>query len=169
MSGFTATGATVLTDIEALDSSLIMWRQFTQWLGGMGIIVLAVAVLPRLRVGGRQLLQSELAGPTEVERLTATIRETARRLWVLYVALTLAAIAILTFYGWIGLDDEMNLYEATAQAFSTLAIGGFSTQEESVGRVRGGDAVDDPPFARPRAGSTSCASTSCSCVGGSVQ
>ena len=132
MSGFTATGATILTDIEALDSSLLMWRQFTQWLGGMGIIVLAVAVLPRLRVGGRQLLQSELAGPTEVERLTATIRETARRLWVLYVALTLAAIAILTFYGWIGLDDEMDLYEATAQAFSTLAIGGFSTQEESV-------------------------------------
>jgi len=132
VSGFTATGATVLTDIEALDSSLLMWRQFTQWLGGMGIIVLAVAVLPRLRVGGRQLLQSELAGPTEVERLTATIRETARRLWVLYVALTLAAIAILTFYGWIGLDDEMDLYQATAHAFSTLAIGGFSTQEESI-------------------------------------
>jgi trk system potassium uptake protein TrkH len=132
MSGFTATGATLLTDIEALDRSLLIWRQFTQWLGGMGIIVLAVAVLPRLRVGGRQLLQSELAGPTEVERLTATIRETARRLWVLYVALTLAAIAILTLYGWIGLDDEMDLYQATAHAFSTLAIGGFSTQEESI-------------------------------------
>jgi trk system potassium uptake protein TrkH len=132
MSGFTATGATLLTDIEALDRSLLMWRQFTQWLGGMGIIVLAVAVLPRLRVGGRQLLQSELAGPTEVERLTATIRETARRLWVLYVGLTLAAIAILTLYGWIGLDDEMDLYQATAHAFSTLAIGGFSTQEESI-------------------------------------
>ena len=132
VSGFTATGATVLTDIEALDSSLLMWRQFTQWLGGMGIIVLAVAVLPRLRVGGRQLLQSELAGPTEVERLTATIRETARRLWVLYVALTLVAIAILTFYGWIGLDDEMDLYQATAHAFSTLAIGGFSTQDDSI-------------------------------------
>ena len=132
VSGFTATGATVLTDIEALDSSLLMWRQFTQWLGGMGIIVLAVAVLPRLRVGGRQLLQSELAGPTEVERLTATIRETARRLWVLYVALTLVAIAILTLYGWIGLDDEMDLYQATAHAFSTLAIGGFSTQDDSI-------------------------------------
>jgi trk system potassium uptake protein TrkH len=132
MSGFTATGATLLTDIEAVDRSLLIWRQFTQWLGGMGIIVLAVAVLPRLRVGGRQLLQSELAGPTEVERLTATIRETARRLWVLYVALTLAAIAILTAYGWIGLDDEMDLYQATAHAFSTLAIGGFSTQEESI-------------------------------------
>ena len=132
MSGFTATGATLLTDIEALDRSLAMWRQFTQWLGGMGIIILAVAVLPRLRVGGRQLLHSELAGPTEVERLTATIRETARRLWVLYVALTLTAIAVLTAYGWTGADPTMGLYEATAQAFSTLAIGGFSTQEESV-------------------------------------
>ena len=132
MSGFTATGATLLVDIEALDRSLAMWRQFTQWLGGMGIIILAVAVLPRLRVGGRQLLHSELAGPTEVERLTSTIRETARRLWVLYVALTLMAIVVFTAYGWTGADPAMGLYEATAQAFSTLAIGGFSTQEESV-------------------------------------
>ena len=132
MSGFTATGATLLTDIEALDHSLAIWRQFTQWLGGMGIVVLAVAILPRLRVGGRQLFHSELAGPGEVERLTATIRETARRLWVLYVALTLAAIAILTLYGWTGADPAMGFYEATAHAFSTLAIGGFSTQEESV-------------------------------------
>jgi trk system potassium uptake protein len=130
MSGFTATGATVLTDIEAVDSSLLIWRQFTQWLGGMGIIVLAVAILPRLRIGGRQLLQSELAGP-EVENLSATIRETARRLWVLYLALTLAAIAMFTLYGWTGLDPAMSLYEATAHAFSTLAIGGFSTQNES--------------------------------------
>jgi trk system potassium uptake protein len=132
MSGFTATGATLLTDIEAVDSSLLMWRQFTQWLGGMGIIVLAVAILPRLRIGGRQLFQSELAGPTEVERLSATIRETARRLWVLYVALTLAAIAVFTLYGWTGADSAMNLYQATAHAFSTLAIGGFSTQNESI-------------------------------------
>jgi trk system potassium uptake protein len=132
MSGFTATGATLLTDIEAVDRSLAMWRQFTQWLGGMGIIVLAVAVLPRLRVGGRELFHSELAGPGEVERLTATIRETARRLWVLYVALTAAAIVVLTLYGWTGADPAMGLYEATAHAFSTLAIGGFSTQEESM-------------------------------------
>jgi trk system potassium uptake protein TrkH len=132
MSGFTATGATILTDIEALDHSLAIWRQFSQWLGGMGIIVLAVAVLPRLRVGGRELFHSELAGPGEVERLTATIRETARRLWVLYVGLTLAAIVVLTLYGWTGVDPAMGLYEATAHAFSTLAIGGFSTQEESM-------------------------------------
>ncbi|HEU4449809.1 MAG TPA: TrkH family potassium uptake protein [Gaiellaceae bacterium] len=132
MSGFTATGATLLTDIESLDRSLALWRQFTQWLGGMGIVVLAVAVLPRLRVGGRQLFQSELAGPTELERLTATIRETARRLWVLYVGLTLVAIAVLTAYGWTGADDAMGLYDATAHAFSTLAIGGFSTREDSM-------------------------------------
>jgi trk system potassium uptake protein len=132
MSGFTATGATLLVDIEAVDSSLLMWRQFTQWLGGMGIIVLAVAILPRLRIGGRQLLQSELAGPDEVEGLSATIRETARRLWVLYLALTLTAIAVFTLYGWTGADPAMNLYQATAHAFSTLSIGGFSTQSDSV-------------------------------------
>jgi trk system potassium uptake protein TrkH len=100
MSGFSATGATALTDVEALDHSLAMWRQFTQWLGGMGIVILAVAILPRLRIGGRELLHSELAGP-EVERLSETIRETARRLWVLYIGLTLAAIAFLTLWGWL--------------------------------------------------------------------
>ena len=72
---------------------MLFWRQFSHWLGGMGIIVLAVAVLPRLRVGGRQLLQSELAGPTEIERFAETVRETARRLWRLYAGLTAIAIA----------------------------------------------------------------------------
>ena len=132
VSGFTATGATVLTDIEALDRSILMWRQFSHWLGGMGIIVLAVAVLPRLRVGGRQLLQSELAGPTELERLTATIRETARRLWVLYVALTAVAVVVLASLGWSGADEEMSLFDAVAHAFSTLALGGFSTRAQSI-------------------------------------
>jgi trk system potassium uptake protein TrkH len=132
VSGFTATGATVLVDIEALDRSLLFWRQFSNWLGGMGIIILAVAVLPRLRVGGRQLLQSELAGPTELERLAATIRETARRLWVLYVALTAAAILILAFLGWTGIDPAMTFFDAVAHAFSVIALGGFSTQNASV-------------------------------------
>jgi trk system potassium uptake protein TrkH len=132
VSGFTATGATVLTDIEALDRSMLVWRQLTHWLGGMGIIVLAVAVLPRLRVGGRQLLSSELAGPTELERLTATIRDTARRLWVLYVGLTAVCILGLAVLGWTGIDPEMDLFEAVAHAFSVLALGGFSTQNESV-------------------------------------
>jgi trk system potassium uptake protein TrkH len=132
VSGFTATGATVLTDFDELSRSLGMWRQFTQWLGGMGIVILAIAILPQLRVGGRQLLQSELPGPTELERLTTSIRETARRLWLLYVALTLVLIALLTGYGWTGLDERLDLYDATAHAFTTIAIGGFSTDGNSV-------------------------------------
>jgi trk system potassium uptake protein TrkH len=98
----------------------------------MGIIVLALAVLPRLRVGGRQLLERELPGPTEIERLSASIQETARRLWVLYVALTAALAALLAVYGWSGADDELDLFDAVGHAFTTLAIGGFSTQSESV-------------------------------------
>ena len=84
MSGFTTTGASVLTDYETVPTSLLFWRQFTQWLGGMGIIVLALAVLPRLRVGGRQLLEQELPGP-ELEPLTSRISQTARQLWFLYI------------------------------------------------------------------------------------
>jgi trk system potassium uptake protein TrkH len=131
VSGFTATGATVLTDIEALDHAMLFWRQLSHWLGGMGIIVLAVAVLPRLRIGGRQLLQSELAGPTEIERFATTIRETARRLWSLYVGLTAVAILVLAMVGWTGLDDAMTPFEAVSHAFSVIALGGFSTQNES--------------------------------------
>jgi trk system potassium uptake protein TrkH len=132
VSGFTASGATVVPEVETLDRSLLIWRQLSHWLGGMGIIVLAVAVLPRLRIGGRQLLQSELAGPTEVERLTTTIRETARRLWVLYVALTVAAIAALVVLGWTGVDPAMDSFDAVSHAFSAVALGGFSTQNRSV-------------------------------------
>ena len=130
MSGFTTTGATVVTDYDDLTRSLAMWRQFTQWLGGMGIIVLALAVLPRLRVGGRQLLDSELPGP-EIE-LSQRIRSTARRLWALYVALTaLEALALATL-GWLGIDDAMTPFEAVAHAFTTMPTGGFSTQARSV-------------------------------------
>ncbi len=132
VSGFTASGATLLTDIEALDRSMLFWRQFTHWLGGMGIVVLAVAVLPRLRIGGRQLLESELAGPTQIERLSATIRETAGRLWRLYVGLTVLAVLVLAVLGWTGLDPAMTLYEAFAHAFSVISLGGFSSRNESV-------------------------------------
>ena len=132
VSGFTATGATVLTDIEGLDRSMLFWRQFSHWLGGMGIIVLAVAVLPRLRIGGRQLLQSELAGPTEIERFTETIRETARRLWTLYVGLTVVAVVALAATGWTGLDPAMTLFDAVAQALSVVSLGGFSSRNTSV-------------------------------------
>ncbi|MCS7006835.1 MAG: hypothetical protein NZL88_04680, partial [Gaiellaceae bacterium] len=132
MSGFTTTGASVVTDLEALDRSLAMWRQFTQWLGGMGIIVLALAVLPRLRIGGRQLMESELPGP-EIEDLGTRIRHTARRLWGLYVALTALLAAILAALGWSGLDERMTPYEAIAHAFTTMPTGGFSTEPDSIG------------------------------------
>jgi trk system potassium uptake protein TrkH len=131
MSGMTTTGASVLTDIEGLSKSLAMWRQFSQWLGGMGIIVLALAILPRLRVGGRQLLESELPGP-EVENLATRIRDTARRLWLVYIGLTGAAVLVLASLGWAGVDDAMSLYEAVAHAFSTLPTGGFSTKARSI-------------------------------------
>ncbi len=131
VSGFTATGATLVAKIETLDRSMLFWRQMSQWLGGMGIIVLAVAILPRLRIGGRQLLQSELAGPTEIEQLGDTIRETARRLWRLYVVLTLIAIFSLGLLGWTGLDDELTSFDAVGHALSVVALGGFSTRTES--------------------------------------
>ena len=131
MSGFTTTGASILTDIPALDQSMLMWRQFTQWLGGMGIIVLALAVLPRLRVGGRQLLESEMPGP-EVDNLADRIRSTAQRLWLLYVALTATQALILAIFGWTGIDDRMDPFNAVAHAFTTLPTGGFSPEARSV-------------------------------------
>jgi trk system potassium uptake protein len=131
VSGFTASGATVLADVEALDRSMLFWRQLSHWLGGMGIIVLAVAVLPRMRIGGRHLFERELAGPTEIEKLTATIRETARRLWRLYVVMTAAAVLVLAVLGWTGLDPAMNLFDAVAHAFSVVSLGGFSSHNDS--------------------------------------
>ncbi len=131
MSGMTTTGASVLTDIAELDRSVALWRQFSQWIGGMGIIVLALAVLPRLRVGGRQLFESEAPGP-EAERLATSMRETARRLWLLYIALTIAMIAVLTAFAWTGLDRSMSFFDASAHAFTTLPTGGFSTRARSI-------------------------------------
>lgn len=130
MSGFTTTGATVATDVRDLPHSVLIWRQFSQWLGGMGIIVLFLAVLPRLRVGGRQMFESELPGP-ELE-LSTRIQDTARRLWLLYVGLSIAQIVALTGLGWTGVDERMNLFEAVAHTFSTMPTGGFSTQVRSV-------------------------------------
>ncbi len=131
MAGFTTTGGTVLTNVESLSNSLLIWRQLTQWLGGLGIIVLALAVFPRLRVGGRQLFESELPGP-EIESLNIRIRDTARRLWILYVALTAILIAILWLLGASGADPRMNGFEAVAHALTTIPTGGFSTNARSV-------------------------------------
>jgi trk system potassium uptake protein TrkH len=129
MSGFTTTGASILVDVEAVDHSLLLWRQLMQWLGGMGIIVLALAVLPRLRVGGRQLLESEMPGP-EMD-FAERIRATARRLWLLYVGLTATMIAILVSFGLTGVDHRMGLFEAVSAAFAALPTGGFMPESRS--------------------------------------
>jgi trk/ktr system potassium uptake protein len=130
MSGFTTTGASVVTNFDEINRSLGIWRQFTQWLGGMGIIVLAIAVLPRLRIGGRQLMESELPGP-EIAALGERIRSTARKLWFLYVALTVAEVLLLSTLWVVGIDDLMTPYQALAHALSTMPTGGFSTQPSS--------------------------------------
>jgi trk system potassium uptake protein len=131
MSGFSTTGASVLTDIEGLSRSMAMWRQFTAWLGGLGIIVLFLAVLPRLNVAGRQaLFRTEMPGPEL--GLEATIRETARRFVALYVAITALEIVVLAVLGWTGVDERMTFYKAVAHAFTTVATGGFSTEARSI-------------------------------------
>ena len=140
MSGFSTTGATVVTNVDALDRSLLIWRQLSQWLGGMGIIVLALAVLPRLRIGGRQMFESELPGP-EVDQLAERIRDTARRLWLLYIGLTLVLIASSSRSAVSGLDDELWPFEAIAQALSTMPLGGFSTEPPLARALRADHAV----------------------------
>ncbi len=127
-SGFTTTGATIFRDIEALDNSLLFWRSFSQWLGGMGIIVLSVAILPELAVGGMQLFTAESSG-IGVSKLAPRITATAKRLWVLYAALTAAEIVAL----WLG---GMSFFDAVTHSFATTATGGFSPNNESVGHYR---------------------------------
>jgi trk system potassium uptake protein len=131
MSGFSTTGSSVLTDVEALSRSMAMWRQFTAWIGGVGIIVLFLAVLPRLRVGGRQaLFRSEAPGPEL--GLAETIRESARRFVVLYLGITALAALVLAVIGWTGIDPRMDLFRAVGHAFATIATAGFSTEARSV-------------------------------------
>ncbi len=120
MSGFTTTGATVFSDIEALSNGILFWRSLTHWLGGMGIIVLVIAILPYLGVGGMQLFQAEVPGPTP-ERLRPRITQTAKLLWLVYVGLT--AIQSLLYVA-----GGMSLFDALNHSFSTLATGGFSTR-----------------------------------------
>ena len=131
MSGFSTTGASALTDVAGLTRSMAMWRQFTTWIGGVGIIVLFLAVLPRLRVGGRQaLFKTEMPGP-ELP-LATTIRETARRFLVLYVAITALELVVLATLGWTGVDRRMTLFNATAHSFATIATAGFSPEARSI-------------------------------------
>lgn len=126
MSGLTTTGATVLVNLDGLPKSILYYRQQLQWLGGMGIIVLAVAVLPMLGVGGMQLYRAETPGPVKDTKLTPRITETAKALWYVYLAFTtLCAVSY-----WLA---GMGLFDAICHAFSTVAIGGFSTHDASIG------------------------------------
>jgi len=126
MSGLTTTGATVLTGLDELPRSILYYRQQLQWLGGMGIIVLAVAVLPMLGVGGMQLYRAETPGPVKDTKLTPRITETAKALWYVYLAFTIACAASYMLAG-------MNWFDALCHSFSTVAIGGFSTHDLSMG------------------------------------
>ncbi|PWG64522.1 TrkH family potassium uptake protein [Sediminicurvatus halobius] len=126
VSGFTTTGATVLTGIDDLPPSLLYHRQQLQWLGGMGVVVLAVAIIPMLGVGGMQLYRAEMPGPMKEEKLAPRIMQTARMLWLIYVSLTgLCAVA----YWFAG----MTAFDAIAHAFTTVATGGYSTHDASIG------------------------------------
>ncbi len=125
ISGFTTTGATVTPDIEATGKGLLFWRSTSQWMGGMGVIVLVVAVLPTVGSGGMSLLAAEAPGPTG-ERLTPRVRETARRLWAVYVGFT---IVLAGAYAAAGMD----LYDAVSHSFTTVSTGGFSPYQGSIG------------------------------------
>lgn len=125
MSGFTTTGASVLNDIESLDQGILFWRSLTQWIGGMGIIVMTIAILPILGIGGMELFLAEAPGPSS-DKLHPRIKETAKRLWLIYIGLT----AVLTILLWIG---EMNFFDAINHAMTTMATGGFSTRQASIG------------------------------------
>jgi trk system potassium uptake protein len=125
MSGFTTTGASILTAIEPLSRGILFWRSLTHWLGGMGIVVLTVALLPILGVGGLQLLKAEAPGPS-VDKITPKITETAKILWAIYAGMTLLETALLMVGG-------MSWFDALTHTFGTLATGGFSTMNASVG------------------------------------
>jgi len=126
MSGLTTTGATILTNLDELPRGVLYYRQQLQWLGGLGIVVLAVAILPMLRVGGMQLYRAETPGPMKDSKLTPRITETAKALWLIYLGITI--LCVLAY--WLG---GMSLFDAVGHAFSTVAIGGMSTHDAGFG------------------------------------
>ncbi len=131
VSGITTTGATVLTGLDEMPKSILFYRHLLQWLGGMGIVVLAVAILPMLGIGGMQLYRAESPGAVKDNKLTPRIAETAKALWYLYLGLTLAC----AFAYWLA---GMNPFDAICHSFSTIAIGGFSTHDASMGHFDSG-------------------------------
>ncbi len=124
ISGFTTTGASILNEIEILPHGLLFWRSLTQWLGGMGIIVMSLAILPLLGIGGMQLFVAEVPGPTP-DKLHPRIKETAKRLWAIYIIFTFAETLLL----WMG---GMTLFDAVNHSFTTMATGGYSTKTASL-------------------------------------
>jgi trk system potassium uptake protein TrkH len=124
MSGYTTTGASILNDIEALPEGILFWRSITHWIGGMGIIVLAIAILPLLGIGGMELFAAEAPGPGS-DKLHPRITDTAKRLWLIYVGYTVAETILLNLAG-------MSLFDAINQSLSTLSTGGFSTKNASI-------------------------------------
>lgn len=124
MSGFTTTGATVITNISSVPHGILLWRCLTQWLGGMGIIILSIAILPLLGVGGMQLYKAELPSPVK-DKLKPRIVETARVLWLVYVAISITEFIFLLFGG-------MGVFDSLCHTFTTMATGGFSTSDSSI-------------------------------------
>ncbi|NNM21917.1 MAG: TrkH family potassium uptake protein, partial [Flavobacteriaceae bacterium] len=124
MSGYTTTGATILSDIESLPKGILFWRSITHWIGGMGIIVLAIAILPLLGIGGMQLFAAEAPGPN-ANKLHPRITDTAKRLWLIYVGYTVVETILLKVAG-------MSFFDAINHSLSTLSTGGFSTKNDSI-------------------------------------
>jgi len=126
MSGITTTGATVISGLDLLPESILFYRQMLQWMGGMGLIVLAIAVMPLLGIGGGQLFKTEIPGALSDQKLTPRIKETAQALWLIYLTLTLVCAGLYYLAGMTGFD-------AISHSLSTVSIGGFSTHDESIG------------------------------------
>ena len=126
VSGWTTTGATIINNLDILSPSILIYRQELQWLGGMGIVILALAILPMLGVGGMQLYKAESTGPIKDNKISPRIAETAKSLWSIYLGLTVSCALLYYVAG-------MNLFDSIAHSFSTIAIGGFSTHNLSIG------------------------------------
>ena len=131
MSGITTTGATVIPNLSVLPESLLLYRQLLQWMGGMGLIVLAIAVMPLLGIGGGQLYKTEIPGAMNDQKLTPRIKETAQALWLIYLLLTIFCSVFYFFAG-------MNAFDAISHSLSTVSIGGFSTYNNSIGHFDNG-------------------------------
>ena len=126
MSGFTTTGATILSNLESVPQSIHFWRHLTQWLGGMGVLIFCIAILPFLGVGGMQVFRAEMTGPSK-DRLTPRITTTAKLLWGVYILISLSEVLLLHFVG------KLSWFDSICHTFSTVATGGFSTRSESIG------------------------------------